>query len=156
MFCSVFLSGSVKTISRVKRSFGVILAIFGHFCKTEKARIGAISWADIVSVWAPLSIFKKLARWHPVQKRYSIYSRPLFSFNDPEPFQLEKDYILGHYEVKKKHRHRDLISSWQSERSVSYPLHHYFETLFVILHNLELNSEIDKIDLFWNNFKFLD
>ena len=22
---------------------------FGHFCKTEKARIGAISWADIGS-----------------------------------------------------------------------------------------------------------
>ena len=40
----------MKTISRVKRSFGVILAIFGHFCKTKKARIGAISWADIGSV----------------------------------------------------------------------------------------------------------
>ena len=34
---------------RVQRSFWVILAIFGHFCKTEKARIGAISWADIGS-----------------------------------------------------------------------------------------------------------
>ena len=47
---SVFLSGSVKTILRVKRSFGVILAIFGHFCKTEKADIG--------SVWPPLLMFK--------------------------------------------------------------------------------------------------
>ena len=73
MFCSVLLSGSVKTILRLKRSFGVILAIFGRFCKTEKARIGAISWADIVSVWPPLSIFKKVARWHPVQKRYSSF-----------------------------------------------------------------------------------
>ena len=33
----------------VKRSSGVILAIFGHFCKIEKARIGAISWTDIDS-----------------------------------------------------------------------------------------------------------
>ena len=33
-----------------QRSFEVILAIFGRFCKTENARIGAISWADIVSV----------------------------------------------------------------------------------------------------------
>ena len=47
VFCSVFLGGSVETIFRAKRSFGVILAILGHFCKTEKARIGAISWADI-------------------------------------------------------------------------------------------------------------
>ena len=39
MFCSVFLSGSVKTILWVKRSFGVILAIFNHFCKTENARL---------------------------------------------------------------------------------------------------------------------
>ena len=31
-------------------SFGIILAIFGHSCKIEKARIGAISWADIGSV----------------------------------------------------------------------------------------------------------
>ena len=43
----VFLCGSIKTILRVKRSFGVILAIFDKFCKTEKARICAISWADI-------------------------------------------------------------------------------------------------------------
>ena len=43
MFCSVFLSGSVNTILRVKRSFGVILAIFGNFCKTEKARIALLS-----------------------------------------------------------------------------------------------------------------
>ena len=49
MFRSVFLSGSVKTMFRVKRSFGAILAILGHFCKIEKARIGAISWADIGS-----------------------------------------------------------------------------------------------------------
>ena len=68
MFCSVFPSGSDETINRLKRSSGVILAIFSHFCKTEKARIGAISWADIGSVWTPLSILKKLARWPPVQK----------------------------------------------------------------------------------------
>ena len=43
-----FVKFSVKTISGLKRSFGVILAIFGRFCKTEKARIGAISWVDIV------------------------------------------------------------------------------------------------------------
>ena len=73
MFCSVFPSGSDETIVRVKRSSGVILAIFGHFCKIEKARIGAISWADICSVWTPLSIFKNLARWHPVQKSYSRF-----------------------------------------------------------------------------------
>ena len=30
-FSSVFVSGSVKTIFRVKKSFGVILAIFGLF-----------------------------------------------------------------------------------------------------------------------------
>ena len=48
----------------------VILEIFGHFCKTEKARIGAISWADIGCVWASLLVFKKLARWHPMQKSY--------------------------------------------------------------------------------------
>ena len=36
MFCLVLLDGSVKAISRVKRSFGVILAIFDEFCKTEK------------------------------------------------------------------------------------------------------------------------
>ena len=53
VFYSVFLGGSVKIISRVKRSFGVILAIFGESCKTEKAYICAISWADIVSEsWA--------------------------------------------------------------------------------------------------------
>ena len=63
----------MKTIFRVKRSFGVILAILGHFCKTEKARIGAISWTDIGSVRPPLSIFKKLARWHPMQKSYSRF-----------------------------------------------------------------------------------
>ena len=34
---------------RVTRSSGVILALFGHFCKIEKAHIGAISWADICS-----------------------------------------------------------------------------------------------------------
>ena len=50
--------GSVKTILRVKRSFGVILAVFGHFRKIEKARTGAISWADIGSVLTPLSILK--------------------------------------------------------------------------------------------------
>ena len=50
VFCSVFLSGSVKTILRAKWSFGVILVIFGHFCKIEKARISAISWADKDSI----------------------------------------------------------------------------------------------------------
>ena len=50
-------------------SLEVILAIFGHFCKIDKARIGAISWADIGR--PTLSISKKLARWHPMQKRYS-------------------------------------------------------------------------------------
>ena len=72
-FFSVFLSNSVKTIFRIKRSFGVILVILGHFCKTEKARTGAISWTDIGSVWSPLSIFKKLARWHPMPKRFSRF-----------------------------------------------------------------------------------
>ena len=70
MFCLVLLGGSVETILRVKRSFGVILVIFGHFCKTEKARIGAISWTEIGSVWAALLMFKKLARWHPMQTNY--------------------------------------------------------------------------------------
>ena len=28
-------------------------------------------------------------------------SRLWLSFNHPEPFECEKDYILGHYEVKK-------------------------------------------------------
>jgi len=73
MFCSVFPSGSDETIVRVKRSFGVILAIFGHFCKIEKACIGAISWADICSVSTPLSRFKNSARWHPMQKIYSRF-----------------------------------------------------------------------------------
>ena len=50
MFCLVCLGGSVKFILKVKRSSEVILAIFDHFCKTEKARIGAISWVDIGSV----------------------------------------------------------------------------------------------------------
>ena len=50
IFCSVFPSGSDETIVRLKRSSGVILAIFGHFCKIEKARIGSISWTDIGSV----------------------------------------------------------------------------------------------------------
>ena len=70
MFCSVFPSGSDETIVRLKRSSGVILAIFGHFCKIEKARIGAISWTEISSVWSPLSMIKKLARWHPMQTSY--------------------------------------------------------------------------------------
>ena len=73
VFCSLFLSGSVKTIFRVKMSFGVILAILDHFCKTEEAHIGATSWTDIGSAWPPLSIFKKLARWHPMQKSYSRF-----------------------------------------------------------------------------------
>ena len=47
VFCSVFLGGSVQIILKVKRSFGVILAISGHFCKIEKAHIGAMSWTDI-------------------------------------------------------------------------------------------------------------
>ena len=63
----------VTTISRTKRSFGVILAVFGNFCKTETAHIGAISWVDIGSVQPALSILKKLARWHPIQKSYSIF-----------------------------------------------------------------------------------
>ena len=46
-------------------SFWQFLAIFGYFCKIEKAHIGVISWTDTCSVWTPLSIFKKLARWHP-------------------------------------------------------------------------------------------
>ena len=37
VFCSVFPSGLDETIVRLKRSFGVILAIFGHFCKIEKS-----------------------------------------------------------------------------------------------------------------------
>ena len=28
-------------------------------------------------------------------------TRPWLSFNDREPFEFEKDYILGQYEVKK-------------------------------------------------------
>ena len=50
VFCSVFPSGSDNTIARPKRSSGVILAIFGHFCKIDL-------------------MFKKLARWHPMQKK---------------------------------------------------------------------------------------
>ena len=46
---------------------------FNNFCKSEKAHIGAISWMDIGSVWPPLLTFKKLARWHPVQKSYSRF-----------------------------------------------------------------------------------
>ena len=67
MFCSVFPSGSDETIVRLKRSSGVILAIFRRFCKIEKARIGAISWADIGSVSPPQSILKKLVQWHQWQ-----------------------------------------------------------------------------------------
>ena len=70
VICLVFDGVSVKTISRVKRSSEVIWAIFDHFCKIEKARIGAISWADIGSVWAPILMFNKLVRWHPVHKNY--------------------------------------------------------------------------------------
>ena len=47
--------------------WGHLLAIFSRFCKTENAHIGAMSWADIVSDWPPLSIFKKLVRLHPMQ-----------------------------------------------------------------------------------------
>ena len=43
MYCSVFPSGSDKTIVKVKRSSGVISEIFDHFCKIGKARIDAIS-----------------------------------------------------------------------------------------------------------------
>ena len=50
VFSSVFPSGSDETIMRLIRSSGVTLANFGHFCKIEKARIDAISWADIGSV----------------------------------------------------------------------------------------------------------
>ena len=57
------LSGSVKNIFRIKRSFGLILAIFGHFCRTENARISVISWTDIGSVWPHQSIFRKIARF---------------------------------------------------------------------------------------------
>ena len=42
VFCLVFLDRSEETNSRVKRSSWVILAIFDHFCKIEKAHIGAI------------------------------------------------------------------------------------------------------------------
>ena len=44
VFCSVFHSDSEETIVRFKRSSGVILAIFGHFGKIEKAHIGEIYW----------------------------------------------------------------------------------------------------------------
>ena len=62
MFRLVFLGGSVKTIFRVKRSSEVILAIFGHFCKIEKARNGAISRADIGNIWTYSIMLNKLAR----------------------------------------------------------------------------------------------
>ena len=42
-----------------------------HFNKTEKARNGAISLADIASVRTPLSSFKNLARFQSLQKNYS-------------------------------------------------------------------------------------
>ena len=50
VFCSFFLDGSIKTILRVKRSSGVILAISGHFFTIEKARMGAILLATIGSL----------------------------------------------------------------------------------------------------------
>ena len=53
----------------VKSSSEVINAIFGHFCKIEKVRIGAISWADIDSVWSPLSILKKIGPMAPDAKK---------------------------------------------------------------------------------------
>ena len=78
----------------IKKSPGVIFAIFGHFCKIEKARIGAISWTDIGSAWTPLSIFKNLARWHPVQKKYSRLkfdgNHASYSFK----FQLDVFFIV--------------------------------------------------------------
>ena len=69
----MFPSSLDETIVRVKRSYGVILAIFGHFCKIEKANIGAIRWKDVGNVRTPLSILEKLARWHSMQKKYSTF-----------------------------------------------------------------------------------
>ena len=46
-FLKYFLAVQIRPF---RGSFGVIFAIFGHFCKTEKARIGAISWAYTASV----------------------------------------------------------------------------------------------------------
>ena len=47
---SLIHSKADETDSMVKRSSAVILAIFGHFCKIEKAHIGAVSWTDTGSV----------------------------------------------------------------------------------------------------------
>ena len=61
VFRSVFLGGSVKIILRVKRSFEVILAISGHFCKIEKAHIGAMVWTAIDSALTPSINPKKIS-----------------------------------------------------------------------------------------------
>ena len=66
MFCSFLLGDSIETILRVKRSSWVILAISGHFCKIEKARI-----------------FKNFAWWHPVKK----YSRQKSNGNHSSSLQ---------------------------------------------------------------------
>ena len=50
VFCSVFPGRSEETNSRVKTSSWVILAIFDHFCKIEKAHIGVIPWTGVGSV----------------------------------------------------------------------------------------------------------
>ena len=81
MFRSVFISGSDETIVRVKRSSEVILAIFGHFCKIEKAHIGAISWTDKCSVWSSI-----LQNWPKIAKmtsdsQFRLWT-PLFMFEN--------------------------------------------------------------------------
>ena len=46
----------------------VVVLILNDFRKFNP--IGTISWTDIGCAWTPLSILKKLARWHPKQKSY--------------------------------------------------------------------------------------
>ena len=114
MFCILFLGDSIKTIWRVKRSSGVILAIFGHFCKIEKARISAIWWTDIGSAWSLLSIFKNLARWHPVQKNYS---RLKFNSN-------HANHKLWSIKNNSEHQKRHFPAGWFQYRRFSN-WHHF-------------------------------
>ena len=61
---------SPRVCSRVSNSsWG--LPLRGFYDINSMITIGAISWTDISSAWSLLSIFKILARWHPVQKSYS-------------------------------------------------------------------------------------
>ena len=94
---------------KTKRVFGSVFpSSSGDFGEIEKAHIGAISWT---SVWTPLSILKKLARWHPMQKSYSR-----FPFNGNHA--KYESYCLSHwtywFTVANKEYDSDKIGSWDT------------------------------------------